>query len=111
MRASSATKLMSHIDISSVPPATLKAAGLATRRDIPVKVLAKGSISKPLTVHAHGFSKTAREAIEAAGGPRDAAEIAVHVPSAVALYVLNHKRAWLAEIERRCVMQVTWNTG
>jgi large subunit ribosomal protein L15 len=51
-----------------VTPVTLKAAGLATRRDIPVKVLAKGSISKPLTVHAHGFSKTAQEAIEAAGG-------------------------------------------
>jgi large subunit ribosomal protein L15 len=53
---------------AEVTPVTLKAAGLATRRDIPVKVLAKGSISKPLTVHAHGFSKTAREAIEAAGG-------------------------------------------
>ena len=43
-------------------------AGLATRREIPVKVLGKGSISKALTVHAHGFSKSAREAIEAAGG-------------------------------------------
>jgi large subunit ribosomal protein L15 len=42
--------------------------GLATRKGIPVKVLAKGSISKALTVHAHGFSKTAREQIEAAGG-------------------------------------------
>jgi large subunit ribosomal protein L15 len=46
----------------------MKAKGLATRKDIPVKVLAKGSLSKPLTVHAHGFSKAAREAIEAAGG-------------------------------------------
>jgi large subunit ribosomal protein L15 len=53
---------------ASVTPESLKAAGLATRRDIPVKVLAKGSISKPLTVQAHGFSKSAREAIEAAGG-------------------------------------------
>src|SRR6201996_784210 len=53
---------------AEVTPVTLKAAGLATRRDVPVKVLAKGSISKPLTVHAHGFSKTAQEAIEAAGG-------------------------------------------
>jgi large subunit ribosomal protein L15 len=42
--------------------------GLATRKGVPVKVLAKGSISKALTVHAHGFSKTAREQIEAAGG-------------------------------------------
>jgi large subunit ribosomal protein L15 len=46
----------------------MKAKGLGTRKDVPVKVLAKGSISKPLTVHAHRFSGAAREAIEAAGG-------------------------------------------
>ncbi len=49
-------------------------------------------------------------AIEAAGGPRDAAEIAVHVAPALALYILNNKRDWLAEIERRCVMQVSFET-
>jgi large subunit ribosomal protein L15 len=42
--------------------------GLGTRKGIPVKVLAKGEITKALTVHAHGFSASAREAIEAAGG-------------------------------------------
>jgi large subunit ribosomal protein L15 len=42
--------------------------GLATRKSVAVKVLAKGELTKPLTVHAHGFSKTARERIEAAGG-------------------------------------------
>ena len=41
---------------------------LATRKDIPVKILAKGVLSKALTVHAHGFSAAARERIEAAGG-------------------------------------------
>jgi large subunit ribosomal protein L15 len=46
----------------------LRSKGLATRKGVPVKVLAKGSISKPLTVHAHAFSKSAREQIEAAGG-------------------------------------------
>jgi large subunit ribosomal protein L15 len=46
----------------------MKAKGLAGRRDIPVKVLAKGEISKPLTVHAHAFSQAARQKIEAAGG-------------------------------------------
>ena len=46
----------------------LNSKGLATRKNIPVKILAKGSISKALTVHAHGFSATAREQIEAAGG-------------------------------------------
>ena len=53
---------------ASVTPESLKAAGLATRRDIPVKVLGRGELTKPLTVHAHGFSKSARAAIEAAGG-------------------------------------------
>ena len=39
-----------------------EAKGLATRKGIPVKVLAKGEITKPLTVHAHAFSAAAREA-------------------------------------------------
>ena len=53
---------------AEVTPEALKAQGLATRRDVPVKILGRGEISKPLTVHAHGFSKSAREAIESAGG-------------------------------------------
>ncbi len=50
-----------------VNPASLKEKGLATRRD-PVKILARGEISKKLEVHAHGFSAAAKEKIEAAGG-------------------------------------------
>jgi large subunit ribosomal protein L15 len=46
----------------------MTAQGLARRKGIPVKVLAKGELTKPLTVHAHGFSATARAQIEAAGG-------------------------------------------
>ena len=46
----------------------LRAKGLGTRKDVPVKILARGEISKALTVHAHAFSATARERIEAAGG-------------------------------------------
>ena len=53
---------------AEVTPETLAAAGLATRKGIPVKVLGRGELSKPLTVHAHGFSKAAREKIESAGG-------------------------------------------
>jgi large subunit ribosomal protein L15 len=53
---------------ASVDLDALHGAGLATRKGIPVKVLARGEITKALTVHAHGFSKTAREKIEAAGG-------------------------------------------
>ncbi|HEY5189057.1 MAG TPA: 50S ribosomal protein L15 [Solirubrobacteraceae bacterium] len=47
---------------------TLNGKGLATRKDVPVKILARGEISKALTVHAHGFSRAARDQIEAAGG-------------------------------------------
>ena len=47
---------------------SLKQKGLATRKDIPVKILAKGELSKALTVNVHGVSAGAREAIEKAGG-------------------------------------------
>ena len=53
---------------SEVTPDSLREKNLATRREVPVKILGQGDISKALTVHAHGFSKTAREKIEAAGG-------------------------------------------
>ena len=46
----------------------MRANGLASRKGIPVKVLAKGELSKPLSVHAHAFSASARERIESAGG-------------------------------------------
>jgi large subunit ribosomal protein L15 len=46
----------------------MRGKGLATRKGVPVKILAKGEITIALTVHAHAFSKTARERIEAAGG-------------------------------------------
>jgi large subunit ribosomal protein L15 len=53
---------------AEVTPDSLREKNLATRREVPVKILGQGDISKALTVHAHGFSKTAREKIEAAGG-------------------------------------------
>jgi large subunit ribosomal protein L15 len=47
----------------------MQAAGLGTRKGIPVKVLARGELGKKgLIVHAHAFSASARERIEAAGG-------------------------------------------
>jgi large subunit ribosomal protein L15 len=55
-------------DGASVDLEALRGAGLATRKNVPVKILGRGELTKPLTVHAHGFSKTAREKIEAAGG-------------------------------------------
>lgn len=52
---------------AEVTPETLREAGLATRR-FPVKILARGELSKKLTVRAHGASAAAKEQIEAAGG-------------------------------------------
>jgi large subunit ribosomal protein L15 len=46
----------------------MKANGLGSRKAIPIKVLGKGELTKALTVHAHAFSASARERIEAAGG-------------------------------------------
>jgi len=53
---------------ASVTLDALRDKGLGTRKGIPVKILAKGEITKSLTVHAHAFSASAKAAIEAAGG-------------------------------------------
>lgn len=45
----------------------LMACGLVSRKHL-VKILAKGQLSKAITVEAHAFSKTAEQAIEQAGG-------------------------------------------
>src|SRR5438874_6785585 len=55
-------------DGADVTPTSLSERGLATRKDVPVKILGVGDLSKKLTVSAHGFSKSAREKIEGAGG-------------------------------------------
>ena len=56
-------------DGAEVTPETLRARGLATRKRVPVKILGRGALErKNLVVSAHGFSATAREAIEGAGG-------------------------------------------
>jgi large subunit ribosomal protein L15 len=52
---------------SEVSPDTLREHGLVAKRGL-VKVLARGELSKPLTVKAHAFSKAAAQAIQAAGG-------------------------------------------
>jgi large subunit ribosomal protein L15 len=51
-----------------VTPELLKAAGVVKHLRHPVKVLGTGELTKKLTVHAHKFSKSAIELIEAAGG-------------------------------------------
>ena len=46
----------------------LVAKGLARDNGVPVKVLGRGELTGPLTVHAHRFSGSAKAALEAAGG-------------------------------------------
>src|SRR5699024_5373778 len=50
-----------------VTPETLKAKRLIRKVSVDVKVLGVGELSKALSVSAHGFSKTAKQKIEAAG--------------------------------------------
>jgi large subunit ribosomal protein L15 len=53
---------------AEVTPEALKAKRLIRSLKIDVKILGHGDLSKKLTVSAHGFSKSAREKIEGAGG-------------------------------------------
>ena len=54
---------------AEVDVAALRASGLARgQKKLPVKILGRGEIDKPLHVKAHGFSASAREKIEKAGG-------------------------------------------
>jgi large subunit ribosomal protein L15 len=51
-----------------VTPEALKAKRLIRKLSVDVKILGIGELSKALSVSAHGFSKTAKQKIEAAGG-------------------------------------------
>ena len=50
-----------------VTPDVLAHDGLISDTKLPVKILGAGDAPKGVTIHAHGFSKTAREKLEAAG--------------------------------------------
>ncbi|MGI9253831.1 MAG: 50S ribosomal protein L15, partial [Thermomicrobiales bacterium] len=51
-----------------VTPESLYAAGVTRGLRFPVKILGGGELGRKLAVHAHGFSASAKAAIEAAGG-------------------------------------------
>lgn len=53
--------------VGAVDPASLYKAGLVTKK-AQVKILAKGELTKAVSVKAHAFSVKAKEAIEKAGG-------------------------------------------
>ena len=53
---------------AEVTPDTLVTAKLIKNTKIDIKILGSGELTKALSVTAHGFSKSAKEKIEAAGG-------------------------------------------
>jgi large subunit ribosomal protein L15 len=59
---------------AEVTPETLRARGLVAKRGL-VKILARGELTKRLTVRAHGFSQAAVRAIEAAGGTTEVLDL------------------------------------
>ncbi len=62
------SRLNGFADNSVVTPAELKKLGLIKSIKDGVRILGQGELEKALTVKAHGFSKTAAEKIQAAGG-------------------------------------------
>ena len=55
------------VEGDEVTPETLRAKGLVAKQGL-VKVLGRGELTRALRVRAHAFSKTASQAITAAGG-------------------------------------------
>ncbi|MGM8365591.1 50S ribosomal protein L15 [Virgibacillus sp. W0181] len=55
-------------DGTEITPELLLEEGVVSKMKTGIKVLAKGTIEKKLTVKAHKFSAAAKEAIETAGG-------------------------------------------
>jgi large subunit ribosomal protein L15 len=60
-------KLVDENKVKSITPEILVENGLASKKDL-VKILGRGELKSKLEVTAHGFSATAKSAIEAAGG-------------------------------------------
>ena len=53
--------------LDEVTPDALRAKGIA-RKGALIKILGRGELTRPVTVHAHAFSASAESAITAAGG-------------------------------------------
>ena len=56
------------LSVGEILPETMSEHGLISGKNRKVKVLGEGNLTKPVTVRAHGFSASAKEKIEAAGG-------------------------------------------
>ena len=64
-------------DGAAITPAVMADAGLIRDAHKPVKILGRGEISKKLTVHAHGFTKSAEAKIKEAGGSTETLKLKV----------------------------------
>ena len=53
---------------SPITPEVLIKSRLVRKKNQPVKILGNGELEQALEIHAHGFSKSAQEKIEKAGG-------------------------------------------
>lgn len=56
------------IDATEITPAALFELGMVAHPSRPVKILGTGALTRKVSVSAHGFSQSAREKIEGAGG-------------------------------------------
>ena len=59
--------LVDKYQLSAIDFDTLTSHGLVAKKDV-VKILGRGELTAKVAVKAHAFSKTAQQAIEAAGG-------------------------------------------
>jgi large subunit ribosomal protein L15 len=57
---------------ATITPDTLRETGLVHGKRLPIKVLARGEVTKALTVQAHKFSGKAAKKLAAAGGKAEA---------------------------------------
>lgn len=62
-------------DVGEITPVTLAEHGLINGKGRQVKILGDGAVTKAITVRAHGFSASAKEKIEAAGGKAELIEL------------------------------------
>ena len=61
-------EIIARLQLSEVTLETLYQKGIIKSLSKPVKILAVGELSEPVTITANAFSKTAKEKIEASGG-------------------------------------------
>ena len=69
------TQLAALAGVGDIDPQMLSKLGLISGKDRQVKILGQGNVTQALTVRAHGFSASAKEKIEAAGGKAELIEL------------------------------------